>query len=322
MLKKMTIKRILVTISGIMALLLVSIIPKETTYDLKDLKQKLEYVNNSIETSEIYLLNKNNLLAKSKVSVNSNEEDIEKKSYELLEYLIIESKLSSKIPSGFKAYLPEGTEIKSLKWENKVLKVDFSEKILDVTKIMEEKIIEGIIYTLTSIKEVENIIIYVEGSILTKLPKSGIILPSTLNRTIGINKEYKMSSYKNINKVTVYYLDTFNDETYYIPVTKYLNDEREKIDIIIEELSGNTSYNTNLMSYLNSNTKLMSYNKQDDKMDLVFNQYILDDMDEKKILEEVVYTIALSVRDNYNVKEVSFKVDKEEIVKSVIKNIE
>jgi Spore germination protein len=321
MLKRMTIKKLLITTSAIFALFLVYLIPKETTYDLSDLKQNLKYVNSNVVTNEIYLLNKNNLLAKTKVSVSSPE-DPEKRSLELLEYLIIESKKSSKLPNGFKAFLPEGTEVKSVKWENDVLKVDFSEKILDINKNLEEKMVEGIVYTLTTIENVENIIIYVEGTILTKLPKNRINLPSTLNRSLGINKEYRISSYKNVNKVTVYYLDTFNDETYYVPVTKYVNDEREKIDIIIEELSGNSSYNTNLMSYLNSNTRLMSYSKQDDTMNLVFNQYILDDIDERKILEEVVYTISLSVKENYDVKAVSFMIGEDEVYKSVFKNIE
>ena len=40
------------------------------------------------------------------------------------------------------------------------------------------------------------------------------------------------------------------------------------------------------------------------------------------ILEEVIYTICLSIGDNYDVEEVSFTVEDEEIYKSVIKTIE
>ena len=43
---------------------------------------------------------------------------------------------------------------------------------------------------------------------------------------------------------------------------------------------------------------------------------------EKNILEEVIYTISLSVDANYDVKEVVFQVDNQEIYKSVIKTIE
>ncbi len=57
-------------------------------------------------------------------------------------------------------------------------------------------------------------------------------------------------------------------------------------------------------------------------MVLNFNSYILDDLKNKKILEEVIYSIALSVADNYTVKEVVFKVDNEEIEKSTLGSLE
>ena len=76
------------------------------------------------------------------------------------------------------------------------------------------------------------------------------------------------------------------------------------------------------MSYLNSNTKLLATNETIDNLDLNFNSYIFNNYDEKDILEEVIYTIGLSVRDNYDVKEVNILVEDEEIVKSVLKTIE
>ena len=101
-----------------------------------------------------------------------------------------------------------------------------------------------------------------------------------------------------------------------------MNDDREKIKIIVEELTSSSVYNSNLMSYLNSNTKLLAANETIDKLDLNFNAYIFNNYDEKDILEEVIYTIGLSVRDNYDVKEVNILVDDEEIIKSVLKTIE
>ena len=42
----------------------------------------------------------------------------------------------------------------------------------------------------------------------------------------------------------------------------------------------------------------------------------------KDILEEVIYTISMSINDNYEVKTVVFNVENEEIHKSVLKSIE
>ena len=76
------------------------------------------------------------------------------------------------------------------------------------------------------------------------------------------------------------------------------------------------------MSFLNYNVKLLDYRQEDDVLHLNFNNYLFDDVSSKNILEEVVYSICLSVRDNYDVNTVVFNVEGEEILKSVIKNIE
>ena len=68
------------------------------------------------------------------------------------------------------------------------------------------------------------------------------------------------------------------------------------------------------MSYLNSEAKLISYDLSEDTLKLNFNSLLLSDVDKKSILEEVIYTISLSMDNIYNdLKEVSFWVDDEEI---------
>ena len=158
--------------------------------------------------------------------------------------------------------------------------------------------------------------ILINGEILTKLPKSNISLPSTLDRSFGINKKYDVNNSKNITKTTIYYVNKYNELEYYVPVTKINNDTRDKIEIIIDELSSKSLYKTNLMSYLNSNTKVLSVNEQDNIMTIDFNEYIFNDINNKDILEEVIYTISLSIYDNYSVDEVIFKVNNEEIYKN------
>jgi hypothetical protein len=76
------------------------------------------------------------------------------------------------------------------------------------------------------------------------------------------------------------------------------------------------------MSFLNSNVDLLDYEVKDGNMILKFNDYILDDIDSNKILEEVKYSISLSVKDNYIVDNVIFMVGDVEIAKSVIKTLE
>ena len=322
MLKKMSIKKIVVSASALLALFLIYLIPSNSSNDLdSNIKQELTYVDKEIITNDIFLMDSNNRLALTSIIVSSDK-NIENLAKELLETLIIGSGSENKIPSGFKAILPSDTKILSIKYEKNLIKVDFSKDLLEVEKDNEEKIVESIVYTLTTIEEVKNVIIYVEGDILSYLPKSKITLPSTLNRSFGINKNYEINTMEEITGVTIYYISKYNNDYYYVPVTSYVNDEREKIKIIIDELASGSLYNTNLMSYLNSNTKLLAVEQAEDNLYLQFNSYIFEDMTEKNVLEEVINTISLSINDNYEVNQVFFYVDNEEIYKSVLKTIE
>lgn len=310
MLKRISLRKIGLTTIALLAILLMYLFPKN---DNLKVKEKLEYTS-LVNMNDIFLLDKNSYVSLTKVILS--ESQIENKARELLTILTVGS--DSKVPSGFKAIIPPDTKILSLKYENGLIKVDFSKEILDVNKQNEEKMIEAIVYTLTSIDDVHKIIIYVEGDILTKLPKTKKNLPSTLDRTYGINKEYDFTKTTSINDITIYYVNKIEDVNYYIPVTKYLNDEREKITIIIDQLANN--YNKNLMSYLNQNTKLVSNTINDKTMNLDFNEYLFDDFDKREVLEEVIYTIGLSVKDNYDIKDIVITVNNNKICKINSKN--
>lgn len=317
MLKQKMIRKIIVSSCALFALLLLYLVP-DNKVQLK-ITENLEYTKPDIITSSIYLLDDYNYLGKTEIVTSStNTED---KIKELLEALISGGNLENRIPNGFRSIIPSETKILSIKYENNLAKIDFSKDLLDIDISLEEKMIEAIIYTVTSIDEVDKIIIYVEGDILTKLPKTKINLPSTLDRNFGINKVYDFTKTNNINQVTVYYLNKNDNDYYYVPVTKYLNDDRDKIKIIIDELTSYNTYNTNLMSYLNSNTELLAIEEQPSILELTFNSYIFSDVTDKEILEEVIYTICLSVKDNYNVDEVVIKNEEEPVLSTVLKEL-
>lgn len=319
MLRKIYLKKILISISALFALFLIYLIPTENR-ELKNIKSEVTYIDSSVETNNIYLLDSHNMVSLTNIMVSG--EDIETKAKDLIESLIQGSTKEDQIPNGFKSIIPDETKILNLKLENNILKIDFSKDILNIKKELEEKMIEALTYTLTSIDGIDGIIIYVEGNLLNKLPQTNINLPSTLDRNFGINKEYDITSSKDITSVTTYYVSKNNDEYYYVPVTKYLNDDREKIKIVIDELESSKMYNTNLMSFLNNNVKLLSVEQLEDTLTLNFNEYIYSNLDTKEILEEVIYTICLSIEDNYDVKQIVFNVNDEEIYKSVLKSIE
>lgn len=318
MLKKIYTKKLLVCAVALFAILLIYIIPEDN--DKLSVKEEVNYVNKDIQTSTIFLLDSNNYLASAKIV--TTKDTIEEKAKELLQALIIDSNMQDNIPNGFKAVLPSNTQILSLTYKDNVIKVDFSKELMNTNIDQEEKIIEAIVYTLTTIEDVDYVIIYMEGEILTTLPQSKITLPSTLDRSFGINKEYDIDNKQNINKTTIYYISEFNGNEYYVPVTKVNNDDRNKIEIIIDELSSSNVYKPNLMSYLNNNAELLSVVENEEEIVVNFNSAIFNDINNKEILEEVIYTISMSISDNYDVNTVIFNVEDEEICKSVLKSIE
>ena len=109
-----------------------------------------------------------------------------------------------------------------------------------------------------------------------------------------------------------------------MPITKYVNGENDDpIRVIIRELSSSPIYETNLMSYLNASTRLENYELIGNNLKLNFNELLLNDLNEKNILEEVVYTISLSVNDIYNnLETISFFIGNDEIYSVNMNEIE
>ena len=311
MLKRMSIKKIMVSTAAVLLLLIIYLIP-DNRKEIELKNKNIEYTYNNI-TDTIYLIDKDDYVARTNIA-SCNCSDIDK-AKDLLDGLTIGGKKSSIIPNGFRSIIPPDTSILDIKLEDKILTIDFSKEFLDVSEVEEERMIESIIYTLTSINGIDKIIIKVDGKILTNLPHSKKIIPSVLDRSYGINKEYELTTINNIDSYTVYYVNKYNDSNYYVPVTKYINKEEiEPVKVIIKELSSSPIYETNLMSHLNAGVVLNDYELEGNNLKLNFNELLLSDPDSNKILEEVIYTIGLSMNDIYNnLETVSFYVNNNEI---------
>lgn len=319
MLKKMSIKKIMVSSTAIILLLVIYLIPdNKKDIDLKN--DKIEYTYNNVE-STIYLVDSNNYVARTSIATcKCDGVDLAK---DLVNGLIIGGSKNNIIPNGFRSILPPDVSILNIELNNKILVIDFSKELLEVNEKDEEKMIEAIIYTLTSIDGIDKVIIKVEGEVLDKLPNSKNNIPTVLDRSYGINKIYDLSSLNDIMSYTTYYISTYNDNKYYVPVTKYVNSkDSDIVKVIIKELGSSPIYQTNLMSYLNANTTLNDYELVDNSLSLNFNELLLNEIDKKNILEEVIYTISLSMDNIYNdLESVSFLVNNEEIYKVNINDI-
>ena len=304
MLKKLGLRKLAVTTSALFIIGLIYLFPSNNE-DLK-IEKNITYIEPD-EIYEVYLVDQNNYVSMVTLPLDSTElSDILK---EKVEYLIIDGEKQNDVPNGFKPIIPEGTKILDLKIEDDSVTINFNENIKNIRVQDEERMIEAIVYTLTNESNIEKVYIKVNGEILERLPNSNKLLPIPLDRSYGVNKFYDFNSLYGLTKTTVYYVSNNDDLTYYIPVTKVTNDNREKITVIIDELKSNVIYQSNLSSYLNANAELEEYEIIEDTMHLSFNDKIFDSLINQNILEEVEYSISLSVKDNYDVNEVIFYVD-------------
>ena len=310
-------KKILVASSLLVVLFMLYLIP--TKKEVEFAETNLEYVYpNNLET--VYLLDSNDYVARVLISA-SNESSVSK-ALSLIDALIIGGKKENVIPNGFRSIMPSGTKVNDIKLEAGVLIIDFSKDILDIDKKYEDKMIESLTYTLTSINGIDSIKLLVDGKELKKLPNSNKLLPTFLDKSYGINKIYEITNVGNIDSYTVYFVNSVNDNKYYIPVTKYVNDyKQDKIRIIIDELASSFTYQSNLSSFLNENTKLLNYEVIDKQIKLNFNDMIFSDITNNDILEEVVYTICLSINDSIDIDSVVFLANDREILKKNISDL-
>ena len=264
MLKKSAIRRI--TTASI-ALIIASILYFFPSNETMITPNKTHYID--VLKTPIYLLNKEELVVRTDIAIENN--DTLNKIKELITALTINSEKKEYILKNFKQIIPEQTKVLDISLTDGLLKVNFSKEFLTIEKDKEEALIEALIYTLTDIEEVKEIMIFIDGEKLNILPQSKIILPNTLDRNYGINKIYDLNDLKNSSKTTVYFLGKEDDVTYYIPVTKINNTEKNKIEVIIEELKSSPIYETNLISYLAASTNMTNYEILENSINLSFD---------------------------------------------------
>ena len=288
MLYKKALRKIFITTLTMIIILTVYTIPVTQKEKVLRTNLEIEEVTN-LKTDSIYLLNKENYLVKTDIFIDSN--NIEDKIEKIINYLTLSN---DKTPINLTSYIPKNTKLINYNIESNSLLLNFSKEFTN-SKI-EDIMITGIVYSLLEINEIKEVSFQVENNFYKNY--------TNLNKTIGINKNILYTNRNNINKVVIYYLD--KSDNYYVPVTNYVNDDREKIEIIIDELKNTKK---GLISYINENTKLLDYNNENNLFILNFNNKLKDD--NKLSEEKILNTISYSVFDNYDVNMVMFQIEGE-----------
>lgn len=307
MIKKNAIQRILISTLAVLIVIVVYNYPQ---------KDESEYLvtTNYVEAVKmpIYLLDENNYV--SRISVLKTSDDVLENVRYIISTLTVGTEESEYISSSFTPIIPENTKLLTLSLTDGLLKINFSSDLLNVSEEFEVKLIESLVFSLCEFDEIDQIMIFVDGENLSQLPNSKIELSLTLDKSYGINKVYDITSFKNTTTTISYFLGISDDQTYYIPITSIQNSENEKIEIIIKNLQTSPINQTNLISYLKASATLEYYEILEESVLLSFNNELIADLSSDDILEEVQYSIYLSVRDSYDVQTVIFEDENAQIL--------
>ena len=309
MLRRKALRKIFITTMSIFIIMTIYLIP--WTEKTLETNLEFEYITN-LANSSIYLLDENNLLVKTKILLDNK--DTIKDIKDIITNLTIGS--GNIFPDNLYGVIPKNTKLNDVTIEEDTARLDFSKELLNVDSDKSNSLIESIVYSITELDNINKVIITVNNEELKTYPNSDKVITMPIDRSIGINNEYTYNSLNNLVKVVIYYQELINNDTYYVPVTKYINDDKDKIDIIVEELTTSYIYEDNLSSILNENVKLTDKELVDDLLILDFNNALLEN---GKLKEEVVYLLSYSVFANYDINTVSFRVNGKEI-KNVIKS--
>lgn len=293
MLKRKALRNIIITSISSLIIIVICIIPNTNNIYLNP-KVDVSYVTNQ-ETRNVYLLNSNNMLVRTNILVLSN--DISESIKKIIDTLKIDN---NRIDS-LRGLIPHNTKLLDYNVENKIVTLNFSKELLNSKD--NNKMIEAIVYSLIDIDGIEKVIVKVEGNIYDKdYP--------LYDRNFGINKVYNMNTLNDTKKVIVFYTTNLDNNKYYVPVTNYINDNKESINIIIDNLKGTFLYDNSLDSLVSNNIELLDYNINNEIMTLNFNNNLLDN---SRLLEEVTYPISESVFYNYDVRKIIYKVSDKEV---------
>ena len=209
MLRTKAIRKIFLTTLTLFILLTVFTITNYNNDNDNVLRTNLEIEDIAgLKTNVIYLLNDEGLLVQDRVLLDGSsvEEKIEKLLINLTEGS------TGSFADGLSKVIPKGTVVNNVMVGNKYVTIDFSKELLNVSEEKEKSMITAIVYSVMDLDDFLGVSILVEGKSLEEYPNSKEKINKILDKSIGINKNYDITSFNNINKVVIYYLENIISE--------------------------------------------------------------------------------------------------------------
>ena len=198
----------------------------------KSLNSEFVYELSDKNYRKVYMLDETNMLVPLTIEINRKQHLVDEI------YTVISNLRDLKI-EGFNNILSEDIKINKIELKDGILNIDFSKEFLNYDKLLEEKILESLTWSVLEFEEINGLRISVEGQVLKTMPLNGYVLPDILDKSIGINKYHEMITRPSDSSEIVFmYSKTVGENEYYIPVTRLVkNDEASFSDIYKKDVS-------------------------------------------------------------------------------------
>ncbi|MFD3445414.1 GerMN domain-containing protein [Microbacteriaceae bacterium 4G12] len=290
--------------------------PKNVTVtDKKDSQNKTEAAKQDKKTEaakrELYLVDKNGYVVPQTLNLPVAKENAVMK--QALEYLVKDGPVTDLLPNGFQAVLPVNTTVLGVDVQKDGTAIaDFSADFKNYKKEEERKIVEAVTWTLTQFENVKKVQFRMEGKELAVMPQNQTPLGKGVSRADGINfDDEQVSDIMNTKPVTLYFMAQNKKNTYYVPVTRRIaNDKENEVAAVIKELVKGPTHRSSLVSDFNHDLKLLNEPKYENgKVTLNFNENIYGSTGKNIISDNVLHSLVLSLTEQKGVQSVAIEVN-------------
>lgn len=189
----------------------------------------------------VYLLDSNGYLAPMSLKLDADSRaSSTAAAQKAISWMTINKQLADQLPPGFKAILPAGTRLSTVK-ENKAegtISLDFAAPFAGIEASQERKVVEALVWTMTELPGINKVKLSVEGKPIRSLPASGLPVDTVLTRGLGINVETAANvEISRSMGVTLYFSAQSKDgEGYFVPVTRLVNRQVDPAKAALEQL--------------------------------------------------------------------------------------
>ncbi|WP_110927361.1 GerMN domain-containing protein [Bacillus massiliglaciei] len=270
-------------------------------------KEGKEEASEETVKTELYLIDKNGYVVPQTLDLPKSEAVAK----QALDYLVENGPVSNILPNGFRAVIPADTQI-SVNIKDGTAVADFSPEFKNYKKEDEQKILQSITWTLTQFDAVEKVQLRLNGEDMAEMPVGGTPISENMTRTSGINIDTSdVADITNTKALTVYFLGGEEGNYYYVPVTRRVSQTDENnVTAAVEELVKGPSHSSQLQTGFMSDVALLTEPEvSEGKVTLNFNESLLGSFKEKKVSQDVLDALVLSLTEQEGIESVEVQVD-------------